>query len=255
MMQLSMRHFLLLVLLCTFGVAGCITEVTGGLPPPASDEDRVKAQLDLARGYLAQRDWGRARGPLTTALEIDPRSAETHVLFAVLYENESEPVVAERYYRKALQLKPRDSQALNNYGTFLYGRARYVDALVPLRRLVQDTEYHLRAQAFENLGLTELRVGNLDAAKAAFLRSLSLNFGQSRSSLELADLHYSEGDYTAAEDYYQGYLNLARQTARSLCLGIKLGQVAGDDDQIASYGLALRNLYPQAAGQCSVSRE
>ncbi len=252
MMQLSMRHFLLPILLCTFGVAGCITETTGGLPPPASDEDRLKAQLDLARGYLAQRDWGRARGPLTKALEIAPRSAETHVLFAVLYENENEPSVAEQYYRRALKLKPRDSQALNNYGTFLYGQARFDDALVPLRRLVQDTEYHLRAQAYENLGLTELRVGNFDAAKVAFQRSLSLNFAQSRSSLELADLHYSEGDFTAAEEYYRGYLNLARQTARSLCLGMKLGKVAGDNNQIASYGLALKNLYPQVAGQCTV---
>ena len=251
MMQTSMRYTLL-YLFCTFGLIACITETTGGLPPPAPVEERLQAQLDLARGYLAQRDWSRARGPLANALELDPRSVETHVLYAVLYENEGEPGIAEQYYQRALKIAPNDSQALNNYGTFLYGQGRYQDALVPLRRLVKDTEYHLRAQAYENLGLTEIRLGNFDEAKAAFVRSLELNFAQSRSSLELADLHYAEGDFTTAQEYYVGYLNLSRQTARSLCLGMKLGAVAGDDDQIASYGMQLRNLHPQAAGQCTV---
>ena len=174
------------------------------------------------------------------------------MLYAVLYENESEPRVAEQYYQRALKIAPNASQALNNYGTFLYGRGRYQDALVPLRRLVKDTEYHLRAQAYENLGLTEIRLGNFDEAKRAFVRSLGLNFAQPRSSLELADLHYAEGDFSAAQEYYVGYLNLARQTARSYCLGMKLGAVAGDADQMASYRMALNNLYPEAAGQCTV---
>lgn len=244
-------RYTLLLLLCTFGLTACISETTGGLPPPAPDEERLQAQLDLARGYLAQRDWSRARGPLAKALDIAPRSVEVHVLYGVLYENESEPGVAEQFYKKALSIAPNDSQALNNYGTFLYGQARYQDALVPLRKLVKDTEYHLRAQAYENLGLTEIRLGNFDEAKQAFLRSLGLNFAQPRSNLELADLHYAEGDFTAAQEYYLGYLSLARQTARSYCLGIKLGAVAGDADQISSYRMLLNNLYPEAAGRCT----
>jgi type IV pilus assembly protein PilF len=249
----QIRHALLL-LVCTFGLSGCITEISGGLPPPAPDSERLQAQLDLGRGYLAQRDWARARGPLTSALVIDPKSVETHVLLAILYENEDEPGVAERHYKRALQLAPRDSQALNNYGTFLYGQGRYQDALVPLRLLVQDTEYNKRAQAYENLGLAELRVGNLEPAQAAFERALGLNFAQPRSSLELADLRYGEGNFVEAETLYRSYLNLARQNARSLCLGMKLSTVAGDSDRIASYGMALRNLYPRAADQCIVPK-
>ncbi len=76
------------VLLVVF-LAACVTESSGGLPPPAEDNIRLQAQLDLARGYFESQDWSRARPPLRRALEIDPRSAETHVLFAVLSERQT----------------------------------------------------------------------------------------------------------------------------------------------------------------------
>lgn len=233
------------VLLVVF-LAGCITESTGGLPPPAEDNIRLKAQLDLARGYLESQDWSRARPPLHRALEIDSRSAETHVLLAVLSERGDEPGIAENHLKRALKIDPNYPQALNNYGTFLYGQGRYDEALVPLRKLVRNPEYHRRAQAFENLGLTELKVGTEDAAKEAFSRALRLNLGQPRSSLELADIAYSEGNFDSARNYYEGFRSMSRQNPRSLCLGIKLGREFGETDRVASYSLVLRNLYPSS---------
>ncbi len=206
------------VLLVVF-LAGCVTESTGGLPPPAQDNVRLQAQLDLARGYLESRDWSRARPPLQRAMEIDARSAETHVLLAILNERADEPGIAESHLKRALKIDPDYPQALNNYGTFLYGQGRYDEALVPLRRLVGNPEYHMRAQAYENLGLTELKVGTEDAAKEAFSRALRLNFGQPRSSLELADIAYAEGNFDSARNYYEGFRSMSRQNPRSLCLG------------------------------------
>ncbi|MCZ6641523.1 MAG: type IV pilus biogenesis/stability protein PilW [Gammaproteobacteria bacterium] len=241
------------VLLLVF-LTGCVTEITGGLPPPAEDIIRLKAQLDLARGYFDSEDWSRARPPLNRALAIDPRSVETHVLLAILSEREAEPEIAERLLEKALNIDPNHPQALNNYGTFLYSHGRFEEALVPLRRLVSNPEYHMRAQAFENLGLTELKVGTEDAAKAAFLRALRLNFRQFRSSLELADIAYSEGNFDSARSYYDGFKSMARQNPRSLCLGIKLGHELGEVDQVASYAMTLKNLYPgsREAKRCDI---
>ena len=88
-------------------LTACVTESTGGLPSPAEDNIRLKAQLDLARGYFASQDWSRARPPLRRALEIDPRSVEAHVLFAVLSEREDEPQAAEGYLKNALKIDPK----------------------------------------------------------------------------------------------------------------------------------------------------
>ncbi len=243
-----------LAILWAMLLGGCVTETTGGLPEPADEGRRVQAQLDLARGYLENRDYGRARSPLNRALEIDPRSVEAHVLMAVLYQGEDEMALAEQHYKLALRYEPNDSQALNNYASFLYGQQRYDESLGLLRELVKDTEYPARSQAYENLGLAELIAGDREAARQAFARALNLNFAQPRSSLELAALSYSDGDFDLAYEYYEAFRVRARQSPRSLCLGMKISEARGDSDQTASYGLALQNLFPESAeaGECEV---
>ena len=247
-----MKNLLLVALLAW--LAGCVTETTGGGPAPLTTEERVSAQLDLARGYLENRDYSRARAPLKRALEIDPRSVEALVLTAVLNQAEDDFDLAEQHYRSALRVDPDDPQALNNYGRFLYGQKRYAEAVEPLRKLVRNTNYRARSQAYENLGLAELRLGNLASAKEAFGRALLLNRTQARSSLELADLAYAQGDFAVAQEHYDGFRQNARQTPRSLCLGMKLGQSSGDTDQLASYAMALQNLFPNSkeAKECEV---
>ncbi len=228
-------------------ITGCVTESTGGMPGPAPDSERVRAQLDLARAYLENRHFERARLPLNKALAVDPRSVEAHILLAIVYEAESDSVLAEEHYKLALRYDAGNSQALNNYGSFLYGRERYREAVEVLRKLVLDADYRARSQAYENLGLAELKIGETERAKEAFLRSLRLKFSQPRSSLELADIAYAEGDFATARDFYDGFRTQARQTPRTLCLGMKLAQTDHNTDEMASYALALNNLFPESA--------
>lgn len=227
-------------------LAGCVTTSTGG-HQPASKQVQLQAQLDLARGYLEQRSWNRAQAPLQRAQEIDPRSAEAYALMGVMYQGLKEPERAEQAYQRALRYDPGHAMALNNYGSFLYAQGRYQEALQPLRALVEDPSYRERARAYENLGLTELQVGNDARARDAFERALSFNVVLPRSSLELARLAYGAGDYTAANQYYEMFRTRARQTPGSLCLGIQLARLAGNDNQVASYQIALKNLYPNSA--------
>ena len=245
---------LLVAVLITLG--GCVTESTGGLPDPAPPENRVNAQLDLARGYLEQGNTERARSSLNKALEIDSRSVEAHVLLAVLNAAESEWGLAEQHFKTALSINPRDAMALNNYGSFLYSRGRFEESVQYLNTLVQDPDYRARSQAYENLGLAQLRVNQKEAARESFSRALQLSFSQPQSSLELAQLTYDEGDISGAAGYYDSFRSLAQQTARSLCLGMKIAQAQRDSDRMASYALALNNLFPDSpeASECVVPR-
>jgi len=244
-----MRLLLALVLTVSLPVA-CVTESTG--PSPAADAQRVQAQLDLARGYMEENNFGQARRPLNRALEIDPRNVEAHVLLGVVNQAEGDQDLAEASFRDALRVSPDDPQALNNYASFLYGQGRYDEAVKPLRRLVQNPSYPARAQAYENLGIAELRMGERDRAREAFRRALSLNLRQPRSSLELAMLAFEDGEYRQAQRFYDEFRALARQNARSLCLGLRLGRALDNADQVASYEMALRNLYADSpdAQQC-----
>ncbi len=248
-LQVSMMLVVCLVL------SGCITEMSGGLPGPASKERRVKAQLDLARGYLEQRNFARARPVLERALEIDAKSVEGHVLSAVVFHSMAEYALAEQHYVKALKFDPRNAQALNNYGSFLYARGRYEEALKPLIKLVDDTSYHARPQAFENLGLAYLKVDKIPEAKKAFDRSAELNSSQLRSNLELAQIAFDVDQFAQAKRYYERYNKFSRRpSARGLCLGVKLSTATEEADDLASYSLALNNLFPEQAARCQTQK-
>lgn len=233
------------VLLVGALLGGCVTESTT-IRAPAPREVQLRAQLDLARGYLEQREWARARDPLSRALQIDARSAEALTLMAVSYQGQQEDVLAEQYYRRALRADPRHARALNNYGAFLFAQGRFRDALEPLRTLTRDPSYPDRARAFESLGLTELQVGHTERAREAFERALSINPQMAGSVLELARIAYQDGDLAQARRRYDAYRGMARQTPASLCLGLRLARRAGDADQVASHEIALRNLFPDS---------
>ena len=231
-------------------LSACVTESTGGLPGPAPKEDRVQAQLDLARGYMENRDWMRAKAPLQRALRIDPASVEAHVLFGVLYQAENESALAEEHFTRALRSSPRDPQALMNYGGFLYAQERYEESLAPLELLVEDTVYRGRPQAFESLGLAYLQVEDLAEAEASFRRALELNFRLPRSNLELARLLFDRGDVGGANEHFFLYNRVGRPSARSTCLGLKIAIANKDTDQEARYRLSLKNLFADQAEQC-----
>jgi len=234
----------LLGLVVMAGLTGCVTEVTGNSIEEASESARVKAQIDLARGYLEENSFQRARRPLEKALEIDNRSVEAHVLKAIIHQREEENALAEKHYKLALRYDPTDAQALNNYGGFLYAQGRVEDALVPLRKSVEDTAYSARAQAFVNLGLVESSLDNVDEARSAFERSIMLNDQQPRPHLELADIYFTSGNVMRAADHYGQFRTGARQTPRSLCLGIRIATALQLADEQSSLRMALRNLYP-----------
>ncbi len=234
----------LLMVVALYSLAGCVTTESGGLPKPDSDENRVKAHLDLARGYLEQRDVTSARRPLEAALDIDPTNAEANVLLAMVYQTQGENELAESSFKRAIRYAPEDSMARNNYGTFLYSQGRLEDARKQLELAIRDPSYVARPQAYENLGLTELKLGLTDAAEQSFQHALMLNSKQARSMLELADLYFEKGVYPTSKQYFDGFSRESRHNARSLWLGIRLGRVFDDKNAVASYALALKNLYP-----------
>ena len=231
-------------------LAGCATETRGGMGMASPMAERAQAQLDLARGYLSEGNLPRARPAVKRALQLNPGLAEAHVLAAVMYEREEEVGLAERHYKAALELEPANPQALNNYGAFLYGQGRLREALGPLRLATGNTDYRLRAQAFENLGLTVLALGRRDDARVAFERALALGDNQPRSRLELAAILYAHQDYSAAERHYHRFLTQAAESPRSLCLGLRLGAVPGATGRSADHAARLRDQYPEAISAC-----
>jgi type IV pilus assembly protein PilF len=226
-------------------LAGCITTESGGAKS-GTNPQRLQAFLDLARGYLEQRDYAHARPPLEQALKVDPTSAEAHVLMATVNLADGDKSLAEREYKEALRHEPRNAMAQNNYGTFLFAEGKYKEAAQHLKIAAEDPKYVRRAQAYENLGLTQLKLAATADAEQSFLRALMLNAVQPRSAFELAEIFFAAGDFVRSKQYFDSYNTMGRPTSRSLWLGIRLSRVSGDQNQLASLALALKNMFPDS---------
>ncbi|MDJ0877213.1 MAG: type IV pilus biogenesis/stability protein PilW [Halieaceae bacterium] len=243
-------------------LSACVTQQESVFDSNPSEEDALKARVELARSYIGEGNWEDAKRNLKLAQEIDPKSPEVAEAFALVYERTGEYELAEESFKRALSLQRDFSRARNNYAAFLYsqgaqaisrgrteeGQQRMQQAEEQLIIVVRDTLYDARPRAFINLGLVQVQLGKDDEAREAFSRALAMDRGNNLALLELAHIEYRAGNYTQSDRYLENYRRFRRQqSARALWLGIRVARQLEDRDAEASYTLALRNLYPQSA--------
>ena len=240
------------VCLCLIsGLTACVTETTGGFNAEVSDEQALRDYIQLATGYLEQNDLANTKRHLDNAARYDRNNSEILAIWGLVYSREGEEALADESFRRALRINTGNSQARNNYAAFLFANGRYEDAYEQLQRVVQDTEYPARPQAFENLGLAALRLDRIEDAESAFSRALQLNSNLLRSSLELANLNLDKNDVLQARAYYRNFLTLLQldntgQNARSLWIGIRLESAMGNIENANRYGALLESAFPNS---------
>ncbi len=228
-------------------LAGCVSPTTGGFTEKADPEKALERRVELARKYIGEGNWDDAKRNLRMANEIDPKNAEVHEAFALVYQSTGEFELAEEHFKTAIRLDKGFSRARNNYAAFLYAQGRYKEAEQQLEYVVRDSLYEARPRAFINLGLCRLQLFDQEGAEEAFRRALAMDRRNPIALLELAHLRFDAGDYLSANQYYDTYRTVVRQqSARGLWLGVRLARQAGDLNAEGSYSLALRNLYPDS---------
>lgn len=241
-----MKRIAIAGLLLLAGCAEVVIEEGGRKADPmGAARDRVA----IAAEYMRQNEDDKALTYLQQALRSNPDSAEAHNLMGVLLERDGNLKGADREFRKAIGLRDSYSQALNNYGSFLFRQKRYKDACKQYEAAAEDITYPYRAQAFEGLGRSAWMAGDRDRAETAFNRGLSFDPNLAMATLYLAEVQYDKKNYDGARSLYKRYLQITRdvpQSAQSLWLGIRLERRFGDRDALASYELALKRLYPES---------
>lgn len=244
----SVQRFFQITLVATFALlllAGCVRTYEGRAEVKV--DEAVQNRVAAAMEYLQMGQPREARQHLSRALALDDRSVIAHNSMALLYQFEGDDEREEYHYRQALRADRNFSPARNNYGTLLFRQGRYKEAIRHFQAAANDSGYGGRAMAYQNMGRCYLAMGQNEDAMSAFNRVIRLNPDAVEPFLELAALHYGKGEHRMANNYYQQYLvRGGRQTARSLWLGIRVAAANGNDDDMASYELALRQRYPES---------
>lgn len=225
-------------------LVGCVTTTTGGNEKRIDKEKAFDTRIQLTLSYIRQGNRDQARNNLNKAKELDATDVRIHNAAALLFQLEGESERAEQEFRAAIKKDPGYSSAHNNFGVFLRSRERHEEALEQFEAAGGDVNYDRRDAALINLGQTALALGLRDKAKASFEHALRLNPSAIDALTELAEIEFNDRNYAQAKAYLDRVGRVARPTAQSLWLGIRLERIFGNQDQEASLALALKNLYP-----------
>lgn len=236
---------LILSLLCCSAVVGCVTEVDSPFGEP-DHEAATKASVKAGIEYIKIARYERAHHHLSKAVEYSPRSTEVHNALAILYKKTGDIELEEEHYKKAIRYDRESSTARNNYGAFLFRETRYKEALKHLEKAASDPSYDKRDLAYLNIGRCATKLQDYELAIDSFKKAVRLNKNLPRPYLELADIYFDQGNIEDANSVIKKYGAVARHTPRSLWLGIRIARLVDDKNALASYELALRNLYPDS---------
>ena len=149
---------------------------------PAQDPERQStAEHDLATDLWLRRNQPRiALDHALKAVQLNDENAEAQHLVALLYldfcrrsADECRLAEAEKYARRAVELKADFREAKNTLGVVLVHEKKYDDAIAVLRPLAEDILYQTPENAWGNLGWAYLEKGDLDHAVEALRRSIA----------------------------------------------------------------------------------
>lgn len=236
----------LLLALFLVTASGCVTDNSGSKAKKQNRDRFIETSVSAAIQYMREGETDDAFRHLNRALEADKKDSSVHNALALLYRMTGDTKLEERHFKLAIRYNPDSSQARNNYATFLYREGRFKDALKQLKKASKDPSYSQRELALVNMGLCYLKLDKPERAIKAFERAIQLKDELPKAHYELAMLHNAEGRLQKANEHLEGFGRYARHTPKSLWLGIRLQRVLGDKDALASYELALRNLYPDS---------
>ena len=228
---------------CCLALAGCMVVEK----PPIDIDKSVKRRVAAGMSYLQDAQPNEARRHFSRALELDSGSAEAHNAMALLYKYEGDAEREEYHLRRAIRADRDYAVARNNYGSYLYSQGEYRKALKQFDRAANNPTYENRSIAFANKGRSLAALERYDEAVEAFDLSLRLNTDNVEALFEIARIYYQQQEFKRADQVYQEYEDSGvSQSARALWFGIQLATRLGDKDRLASYELALAQMYPDS---------
>ncbi|MFP6804873.1 MAG: type IV pilus biogenesis/stability protein PilW [Pseudomonadales bacterium] len=236
---------IVLLLLLALLVSSCqFMKTPNGETTDNGTVELVQRHLDLAIGYLRNRDYQRSKEKLAKALDVEPKNADVHATYGLVFQLEGETDLAEEYFKQAVRYDPQSAQIRNSYGAFLFSEKRFHEAVDQLSKASEDRFYPNRPMVFENLGVAYNRIGEPEEAEHAFIRATQLNPQQPRALIELGEIRFDQRNYIESRDYYRRYSQGNRSTAKSLWLCVRLGRIFQDNNEEASCSEALEGIFP-----------
>ena len=241
--------FITTICMSAIFITACQTPTTMVKKDP---EKAVKVRTQLAAEYIKSGDLDSAKRTLDQALEMNSRDSAANMMMGILLQQEGSKVSmdkADAYFKRAISADPKNAQARNNYGTYLYQIERYNDAIEQLNVAATTLGYDQRYKAFENVGRIYLKLGDMTNAEKSFKQALQVNRDSYISMLELSEIFYLKQQTAAATQLYEQFVRgvgQKNQGARALWIGIRNARANSDTMGMQALVNQLRALFPES---------
>lgn len=240
--------------LLQLSLTGCAAGAgaTSSSAEPVTDFDepdsrkRARLRLELASGYFEQGQTTVALDEIKQSLAADPAYGPAYVLRALVYMRLNNNNLAEDSFKRALQINPRDPDALHNYGWFTCQLGRHAQAVDLFTRALASPVYGDQAKTYMAKGICQTRMGQYPEAENSFARSYELDAGNPITGYNLASLLFRRGDDSRAQFYIRRLNNSDLANAETFWLGIKIERRLGNTEAVQQLAQQLSRRYPQS---------
>jgi len=187
-----------------------------------------------------------ARKRARLRLELASAYGPAFVLRGLVYMRLNDNRLAEESFQRALQINPRDPDALHNYGWFSCQLGRNAQAVELFTRALASPVYAGQAKTYMAKGICQTRMGQFPEAEGSFARSYELDAGNPITGYNLASLLFRRGDDSRAQFYIRRLNNSDLANAETLWLGIKVERRLGNTEAMQQLAQQLSRRYPQS---------
>jgi type IV pilus assembly protein PilF len=220
---------------------------TASKSPTASQRAAAAlVNMQLGLGYLQQGNLPIAKEKLERARSEDPSLPEIHGAMALLDQRLGKDKEADKEYRTALQLEPRDPSMLNNYAVFLCSHGRPDEGVRYFEQAAANPLYSTPWAAFTNAGVC-MRAAHRDAEAAPrFDRALRSNPSYGEAVFQASDLDFSLRKYADARLRIDVFLLRNGASADLLLLAWRIAQAQNDAPAQQKYAARLALEFPNS---------
>jgi len=214
-----------------------------------TDADRrARVRMELAAAYFGRGQNSTALDEVKQALHARPDLPDAYNLRGLIYASMGEVALAEDSFRHALQLAPRDTDAMHNYGWFLCQQRRYADAEAQFNAALAVPNYREVTRTLLTMGVCQARNNQWAEAEKTLQRSYELDPANPTTAMNLAEVLFRRGEYERAR-FYVRRVNGNDQlvSAQTLWLAARIENKLGQAAQVRALGTQLVNRFPQSA--------
>jgi type IV pilus assembly protein PilF len=251
---------------CAVLAAGC---ATSSRPLPVSEtperiatsadeaepQKRARARMELASAYFGRGQMNTALDQVKIAIAADPQYGEAYNLRGLIYANLGETALAEESFKRALQLNPRDADAMHNYGWYLCQQRRYGESNAMFGQALSMTQYRGTARTLIARGVCQAHAGQLVDAEASLTRAYELDPASPFAATNLSEVLYRRGEFERAR-FYVRRVNAQKDVsnAQTLWLAARIEMKLGNRQGASEFGAQLRSRFPDSREALAFAR-